>query len=1118
MKPIPLIHSLLTLALPAAAGADSLESAFVHPPASARPLTWWHWLDGNITRGGITGDLEAMKRAGLGGVYLFNCGINMPDGPVRFMQPPWLEMFDHTVREARRLDLKLGIHNCDGFSQSGGPWITPETSMKVLTWSALDVAGGGGERELILPPPPRKEDFYQDIAVVAFPIPDGGPLDGARLRGSIQPRGLEMLTDGDADTAAVFPVKEGGHFIEFVFPEPRTVRSVVVRKARPHNWEEDFPIRMEVSADGANFRPVTAFTANWDFTDGDAITAACDATEGRVFRLSFNNPWAFGIGGIELSSAARTHFAEAKAGLLRSRGHGAETRHHRAYPGPDRLRALDASLVIKRGAARVLTDKPDGGGSIKWPPPAGRWRVLRVGFTSNGHHVSPATREGRGLECDKLDPQAVRFHLDQYVGKLLERSGPAAGETLGTMEVDSWECGIQNWTAGFERRFRQSAGYDLLEFLPALLEGWIVENADVTERALWDWRRFVADQLSENYFATVAKWARERGLTYVGESNGRQQYLYDIAYMRNSDVTMGEFWLDTDPGQGVRVDNKLAASVARTTGKRLVAAESFTASPAAARWRNHPFSMKALGDRAFCAGVNQYVFHTFAHQPHPAPGPGFTFGVWGLNFNRANTWWETGTPAWMEYLSRCNHLLQEGRAVSDVLHFAGEDVPNRIAWRDELRPRLPEGHDFDGCDAQAVMDAQARDGRIVLPGGAEYRVLLLPDLTTMRPEVLEKVHDLAASGAVIVGPRPAQSPALRDLGAGDQRVRGLAEKLWGVAADGPVDRAVGGGRVFANLPFEEILQRINLPADFEWRAAGADAEVLYTHRRINGADVYFVSNQRYRAEDVTAIFRVADREPELWDPATGTITRPDEYCTEGGRTRLPLRLDPAGSVFVVFRDAAAPARRAARKPEPPPAPLAVEGPWQVTFPPGLGAPASARLDALVPLNEHADPGIRHFSGTAIYRKKDFTIPPDMPADGRELHLDLGEVAVIAQVKLNGRDLGTLWKPPFRMRIDGAAKPGANDLEVRVTTLWTNRMIGDAALPDDIEWSKPAPNTFPAKWPDWLLRGGVRGSGRVTFCTRRDVFQKDEPLSPAGLIGPVRLLPAARVREVLPGGK
>lgn len=1059
-------------------------------------MTWWHWLDGNITREGITADLEAMKRAGLGGAYMFDAGMKMPPGPVRFMQPAWQEMVKHAISEAERLGLKFGVHNCAGFSQSGGPWITPETSMKELTWTAKDV--DGGPVDAVLQKPEEHEGFYRDIAVVAFPIrqPHNLAGPGVRLAGSLPDGQLANLIDGKDKTPAVFPVPDDRHRVDFIFEKPTTVRSVKIRGFSPHNWEADFPIQLQVSDDGKNFRTAGTFTANWDFEGADSITAAFDETTGTTFRLTFKNPWIVKIAGIELSGTARVHFAEAKAVRIRSRGHGGETRHHRTYPGPDRDRALAPDLVIPRDQVRNLTAQMDADGRLKYELPPGRWRILRAGFTSNGHYVGPAVAEGRGLECDKLDPDVVRFNLGEYVGKLVKLAGPAAGETFGVMEVDSWECGIQNWTAGLEQRFRKDEGYDLIPFLPTLLEGWIVESPDVSERVLWDWRRFLANQLSKNFFAVAADFAHENKLTYVGESTGRQQPLYDVAYLKNSDVTMGEFWLDSGPGQGVRVDNKVASSIAHTTGKPVIASESYTAGPAAAAWQNHPFSMKALGDRAFCAGVNQFVFHTFAHQPYEVPGPGFTFGPFGLNFNRGNTWWESA-HAWTEYLTRCNELLRAGTPVSDVLYFVGEDVPNRIGWRDELRPPLPAGYDFDGCDVGTLLEARVKDGRIVLPSGTEYRVLLLPPLTTMRVPVMKKIHELVADGAVILGQRPDQSPSLDELGAGDEEVSKLADILWGPRESGSIDRVVGRGRVFSGLSFEEVFKKLDLPPDF----ACETPDVLYVHRRAGDADVYFVSNQKNAPEEIHAVFRSGNRAPELWDPATGETRILPDFKQDAGRTTVPLRLDPFGSAFLVFRGERSPGK--GMNWSEPEAIETISGPWQVAFPPNLGAPASAKFETLASLTDHADPGIRHFSGTAAYSKTNFDIPREYLAEDREIFLDLGRVEVIAGVVLNGKNLGTLWKPPFRVRIDGVAKPEGNNLEIRVTNLWPNRMIGDAALPDDNEWN--------GKWPEWITSGKPRTSGRVTFCSRRDVYSKDDPLLPSGLIGPVTIQATTPVR-------
>ncbi len=1125
------------------ASAADLQQSFTAPPDEAKPLTWWHWIDGNVTKQGITGDLEAMKRAGLGGCYLFSIGGFFPQGPAVFGQPGWFDLLDHTVNEATRLGLTFGVHNCDGWSEAGGPWITPEKSMKELTWTSQDVSGPK-KLEITLAQPATKEDFYRDIAVLAFPVPAGKVLNSPQspVSGSINEAALRLLCDGQPETRAVFPVSAQGHRFQVELAQPQAIRSMAFRNLTGYGGDDDLPVLVEASANGTEWHVAGECSFAWDTADGARpLTVALNETEARFLRVSFTNGWKVGIGEVELSDAAKLHFAEAKAALLRARGHGGEARHLNRYPGPDRHRPLPAEYVLSKEKVVALTGKMSSAGRLAWDVPPGAWRILRIGYTSNGRKIKPATEAGRGLECDKLDPEAVRAHLDHYVGELAERFGPKTGKAFKVVETDSWECDIQNWTAGFEQRFKSRVGYDLLPWMPLFLEGWIMADADVSDRVLWDWRRFLADQIAENFFSQVSAYLKTRGITYVCEGSGRQMYLYDaLGYQRHGDVPMGEFWVNSGSGQGVRVDNKVASSLAHISGRKIVASESYTSSAAFAVWKEHPYLLKPLGDRAFCAGVNQFVFHTFAHQPYEVTGPGFTMAIWGLHCNRANTWWEPG-HAWMEYLARCHYLLREGRFVGDVLAFVGEDVPNRIGWRDELQPALPPAYDFDGCDARALFEAKVKDGRIVLPGGMEYRVLLLPNRVTLRPEILGRIAELAQAGAAIVGPRPTQSPSLRDMAKADRQVQRFAAEVWG-DCDGRAtkEHRVGEGRVLWGLTFPEIFERLGVAPDFTFTAASSNPEIIYLHRALDGVDFYFVANQKFASETITARFRAAGRQPELWDPATGAITRPAHYKTTAQGIELPLSLDPAGSVFVVFRqplpvvnvvstsgtDVQAEFDSAGaliirswgtggsvqlsdgvQKPSPGPAlpaPLAITGPWNVTFPPKLGAPKSARFGTLVSWPDRPEPGIRYFSGTATY-SQEIKVPADRLGDGKELWLDLGSVQVMAEIIINGQNLGVLWKPPFRLNATRALKPGQNKLEIRVTNLWPNRMIGDEQLPDSMTWVKKR-GVLPASWPDWLLAGQPRPDGRITFCTRKP-YKRNDPLLESGLIGPVRLIGA-----------
>ena len=1134
----------------------SLDEAFRNPSAASRPMTWWHWMNGNVTKEGITADLAAMQRVGLRGCLAFNVNLDLPQGPAIFMQPRWLELVDHAVSEAKRLGLEFGVHNCDGWSQAGGPWISPEQSMKVLAWTTTTVEGARPFSE-VLAAPRAVGGFYRDLAVIAYPTPDGETLGGASIRGDAP--NLPRLIDGDLKTTLAFaPAGEAGHLLEFVYDQPITARSLTIGNFAPYKSSRQIEATLEVSADGTTFKPVTSFDLNWStlYYPVKKVTVGFEPVTGRVFRLRFHNAWPIELGEVAFSDAARVHYWEAQAGWARQRQHGGETLAMRASPGPDNTLPVEASRRLDPKDVRVFRDRLDDQGRLTWDLPAGRWTLLRLGYTTTGKTNGPATDEGRGLECDKLDRATVRYHFEQYLGKLLDRYGSENGPAFGIFEVDSWESGLQNWTVGLDVDFQKATGYDLLTWMPLLTEGVIIDSYDHSRRMLWDWRRFLADRISEHYYGEIAKFADERQLQSVVEASGRQMFLYDpITYQRHSKIPMGEFWNAVRPryGGGVRVDNRVAASTAHLMGKRYVASEAYTTSPHLANWTNHPFLLKPLGDKAFCDGVNQIIFHTFAHQPWNQVRPGMTMGHWGGQFHRNNTWWEPGR-AWIQYISRCQSLLQSGRFSADVLFYLGEEVPNRLAGRDELNPPLPAGYDFDGCDFQALLEARVEKGRIVLPSGMEYRLLLLPAATTMRPHVIDRLEQLLQDGAMILGAPPTSSPSLKDAENADALVRETAKRLWNTP---DTDRVAGSGRIFRDRSFEQVFRALDLPPDFAYQSNLPDAEVLYLHRKKDAADFYFLSNQQSLTVQALCKFRVTGKVPELWDPVSGTITPLAVYREEGKQTVVPVTLDPNGSVFIVFR---APSngkalhevalngtpvvstshltRTSAVRPQEMtrnatgtptmylahngeysfrtasgktlrhttdqvPFPLPVAGPWRVTFPKKTGAPESIVLKNLQPLNAHSEFGVRHFSGTATYRTN-FLVPQDRFREGVRTFLDLGEVQVMAEIAINGKPVGILWKPPFKIDISDSVKPGENDISIRVTNLWVNRLIGDAHFPESAKRKVLETGVrLIAQWPDWLLRGEEVPAPRIAFAARAS-YSKDDPLSPSGLVGPVQL--------------
>jgi hypothetical protein len=745
---------------------------------------------------------------------------------------------------------------------------------------------------------------------------------------------------------------------------------------------------------------------------------------------------------------------------------------------PDRLNIAPADILD-------LTSQCDAAGKLTWDAPAGNWRLLRFGHTTTGKGPSPAPPGAEGLECDKLDRQGVDAHFDNYITKILENAGPATGRSLRTVFIDSYEVGDQDWSISFRDEFKRRRGYDPVPWLVTATK-CVVENPAVTARFQYDWKRTIAELFADNYYGYMAERVRRiPGLKldiepYTGPFD-------TVTCGTRADELAAEFW--QTPATWGWETLKPVASAAHTAGIRMVGAESFTGQPQNAKWQQDPYALKAVGDRAYCLGVNQMILHTSAHQPWTNAWPGMTMGWWGTHFGRTQTWWEDA-PAWTTYLSRCQYLLQQGMFVGDVCYLSPGGGP--------AMPDLPPGFDGDLCGEELFLKSMTvTDGRLTLPSGMSYRLLVLPNREVMTPAVARKIRELANAGAMILGPKPSSSPSLQEYPACDQEVRQIAADLWDT------------GKVIAGKSAAQALADLKVPPDFQVRGKN----IMWIHRRIGSAEVYFVSNQEDAGRVADCTFRVEGRQPELWDAATGEMRDAQTFSSHAGLTRLQVKFDPRGSVFVVFRKPASPASGGNNWNE-----FSVvqelTGAWQVRFDPRWGGPGQVTFEALTGWTKRSEAGIRYFSGTAIYEK---TFKASKPAKGARVFLDLGEIKNLAAVRLNGQDLGIAWKPPFRVEVTNALRRGANKLEVRVTNLWPNRLIGDEQEPDDCVWGEEAfcnyagPNTpvgRPLKEiPAWLTEGMPRPSaGRYTF-TSWKFYSKNSPLLESGLLGPVQVIVA-----------
>ena len=738
------------------------------------------------------------------------------------------------------------------------------------------------------------------------------------------------------------------------------------------------------------------------------------------------------------------------------------------------------NALVPKGSIIDLTSQTTTDGTLRWDAPPGKWQIIRLGHASNFKMTRPCPPEAVGLECNRLSPEGIDTHFKAFLKPVLEAAGPKAGKTLKYVFLDSWEAGCQNWTADFPREFFKRRGYDLHPWLP-VLTGIVVDSPGLSERFLWDFRQTVSEMTLDNFHQRVRELISPYGIQFSMEAYG-DLCVDNLKYAEFSDFPIGEFWT-LGAGRFPNFGNqkyyntmKVMASAAHTTGKTWTGAEAFTGSRG---WKDHPFIFKGMGDEAFCQGVNKFILHTSAHQAYDQMIPGLTHRRWGGHFNRLNTWWEYSKP-WFDYLSRCQYMLQQGRFVADVCYFFGEGAPLHVQDMDLI---LPHGHDYDVCSSNIVQQMTVRNGKIVLPSGMSYRYLLLPNTDRLTLSTAQKIKELVESGAqVIAQRRVVGTPDLAGYPEADQKVKDIASQLW------------DQGQIIKESNWNKIFQDDKIQPDFEGKGLN------YIHRKTDEADIYFVANPEPTVVETKCSFRISGKIPELWNPETGGVKDLPEYEVSDGRVSVPLRFEPMQSWFVVFRKTKS-AENLNGKNFPEYLPVKdINGPWQVSFDSKWGGPANpVTFDTLEDWSKHSDTGIRYYSGTATY-KKTFNLSASQLSQSTPVLLDLGQIEVMGRVRLNGKNCGIAWKPPYRVDISHAVQPGENKLEIDVVNTWVNRMIGDEHLPEDcdwIDWERLK------EWPEWFLKGDPRPSGRYTFTTAKH-YKKNDPLIPSGLLGPVRI--------------
>jgi hypothetical protein len=1097
---------------------DALKSGFENPPNGARPRVWWHWMNGNISQEGIKLDLEWMHRVGLGGFQNFDAALQTPqvvEKRLAYMTPEWKAAFKYATTLADQLGLEEAIAGSPGWSESGGPWVPGSDGMKKYVWSETVVEGGkpftgtlahppantGAFQNMGIhdqQPPPGSlpmPNFYADAAVVAYRrTATDLPVEAlhAKMTSSGGSPDAAMLTDGDLEKTTKIPIPEAGSssWIQYEFPSPQMIRAITFVTKDP-DWIAALVMginapekALEASDDGQNFKEVAKLSGG----SAPEHTIAFAPVTAKYFRVTFKRTppppipdWAAGIDpasmGIKvppkptdyeiaelvLHAGARVNRFEEKAAFV-------PEGDLYGYATP----SVAADAAIAKSDVIDLTSKMSPDGKLDWTPPGGDWVVLRFGYSLLGITNHPATAEATGLEVDKMDSRFVKKYFDTYLDSYKETVGADLMGKKGIRYVinDSWEAGSQNWTDNMVAQFKKLRGYDPVPWMPVLV-GQVVDSAEASDRFLWDFRKTIADLIANEHYAQLEKTLHERGMGHYGESHeaGRAFVADGMEVKKFNEVPMSAMWTQT-PGVnkeqfGYNADDRESASVAHIYGQNIAAAESMTAG--AAPWAWSPATLKPTADQEFLNGINRFVIHESAHQPLVGKAPGMTLGPFGQWFNRNETWAEdAGT--WVNYLARTSYMLQQGHFGADLLYLYGEDS-NLTAIFNDKAPDVPAGYGFDYINADALIhELSVADGRITTKSGMDYQVLGLdPYSRHMSLPVLKAIYKLVQDGAVVAGPMPTDDPSQAD----DQaEFKKLNSELFG---DGTGVHSVGKGKVYAGQNLAEVFTALKVAPDFDYTKPQSDSRLLFVHRKLADGDVYFVDNRNDRDETVDATFRVTGKTPELWRAETGT-SEPVSYKIANGQTTVPLHLEPWGTAFVVFRKSTHETTHSLPKVTESKV-ATVDGPWKVTFQPNRGAPPSATMDTLSSWSDSSDTGVKYFSGEGTYTKT-IQASADWFKKGARLWIDLGDVKNLAEVKVNGKSLGILWHTPYRVDATTALKTGANEVTIKVTNAWVNRLIGD---------EQP-------------------GATKITFADVKP-YKANSPLLSSGLLGPVAVVRA-----------
>jgi hypothetical protein len=1035
---------------------ESLSDAlygFENVQDSTRTKVWWFHGETETTKEGITADLEAFKKAGVGGVVYYDQTHGKMENALPAFSGEWWKMLRFSAEEAQRLELTFELNISNGFV-AGGPWITDDISMKRLSASEC-LIDGGCFFEGNLEAPKNRYDYYRDVAVLAFPVQDGtgtSRMEKIKLSSNISGIDLNNIFNPRPVSYTQIPVMENENvYINIEFADDFTARSITY-EVRPQGLATTSATnipgppaetfvgtgyrilpdlgQLEVSEDGITYqkvcdlKPVYRAHENWR-----QKTISFNAVKGKYYRLNLHDWWDdkmpnpnLQIGTVMLSSSAKLDQWEEKAGF------------YSEYIENDKTPIYAGSEIIDSKSIVNITDNMDENGILRWNVPSGKWLVMRFAYVPTGGSTKHGRTNLMGRECDKLSAKAVKVQWDNYVGNILDSLKATNSGHVSGVVMDSHEAGAQNWTDDFIEQFRQRQGYDPTVYLPVMM-GYIIDGVRESDSFLFDVRRNIADMISDNYYGTVENLCNEDDIIFTAQAIGNALCIVGDPIQAKSKVSkpQGEFWGIHPNGN---YDIKESSSAAHLYGKKIASAEAYTDVKYSASLAN----LKSLADYAYAFGINEFVICASAYQPWLDKYPGSTGGGRHYAINRNNTFWDYSAPFW-DFQSRNAYIMRQGKSSIDLCVYLGENAPIKIlTYR---LPDIPGGFDFDAFTSDALFTRMsAKDGRIILPDGIGYNLMILPRNGDITLNALKKIAGMVKQGIRIYGPKPIHSGSGRDLGKKAEYAR-IADELWGKNSDAAGVNEVGKGRVYWGIPLAKAIEQADIIPDIRMEKGNTkENKIYFAHRKLADANMYFLDNHKDVEESNTFIFASKGKYAQLWNTVTGErfslpVTKYDHKTTS-----IELNFHPRESYFVMITDI--------EEQLPPVSWITskyqtetIEGSWQVRFNETFGGSGDVTLENLSDWTTNADPRIKYYSGTAVYKKK-----VSINAANDRILMYLGNPGFVARVFINSKEAGIIWYSPWMLDITGYLIDGENEIEIHVANSLMNRMIYDASLPEN----------------------------------------------------------------------